>query len=33
MQAAMFYRYIKEEKIDNDIKKFVLNLKDGLMEI
>jgi len=33
VQGTMIYRYFKDEKIDNDIKKFTHNNKDGYITI
>lgn len=33
MQGTMIYRYLKDEKIENDIKKYSHNPKDNLITL
>jgi hypothetical protein len=33
LQGTMFFRYFMEKRIENDIKKFTQNPKDGLFII
>ncbi len=33
LQNTMIYRYLKEEKIENDVKKYGINTKDGFITL
>ena len=33
IQNTMIYRYLKDEKIENDVKKYIHNSRDGFITI